>query len=89
MPNWNSCTMPVTSPSAKLMRNSLPKNFASLIHCGLCVRTQAVWKTATMRDMPIVIGTKRKWYTVVMANCHRARSVASMRAPQGVSTKTT
>ena len=26
MPNWNSCTMPVTTPSAKLMRKSLPKN---------------------------------------------------------------
>ena len=26
MPNWNSCTMPVTTPRAKLMRKSLPKN---------------------------------------------------------------
>jgi len=24
MPNWNSWTMPVTTPIAKLMRNSLP-----------------------------------------------------------------
>ena len=26
IPNWNSCTMPVTTPIAKLIRNSLPKN---------------------------------------------------------------
>ena len=26
IPNWNSCTMPVTTPRAKLMRNSSPKN---------------------------------------------------------------
>ena len=51
--------MPVTSPSAKLMRKSLPKNFANRSHSGLRVRTQAVWNTATIRDMPIVIGTKR------------------------------
>ena len=29
IPNWNSCTMPVATPSAKLMRKSLPKNFVS------------------------------------------------------------
>ncbi len=26
MPNWNSCTMPVTTPMAKLIRKILPKN---------------------------------------------------------------
>ena len=26
MPNWNSCTMPVTTPMAKLISSSLPKN---------------------------------------------------------------
>ena len=25
MPNWNSCTMPVATPSAKLIRKSLPQ----------------------------------------------------------------
>ncbi len=30
MPNWNSCTMPVTTPAAKLIRKSFPKNFVSL-----------------------------------------------------------
>ena len=29
MPNWNSCTMPVTSPRAKLMMKSFPKNLVS------------------------------------------------------------
>ena len=26
MPNWNSWTMPVTTPTAKLIRKSFPKN---------------------------------------------------------------
>ena len=26
IPNWNSCTMPVATPSAKLIRSSLPQN---------------------------------------------------------------
>ncbi len=30
MPNWNSCTMPVTMPMAKLMMSRDPKNRASL-----------------------------------------------------------
>ena len=43
MPNWNSCTIPVATPMAKLIRNSLPKNRVSRYHacvarddpCGL------------------------------------------------------
>ena len=31
MPNWNSCTIPVTTPMAKLMRKSFPQNFAILL----------------------------------------------------------
>ena len=30
MPNWNSCTIPVTTPTAKLMRNRCPKKFVIL-----------------------------------------------------------
>src|SRR6185312_12366975 len=29
---------------------------------------------ATSSERPMVSGTNRKWYTVVIANCHRARS---------------
>ena len=29
IPNWNSCTMPVTTPIATLMTSSVPKNFVS------------------------------------------------------------
>jgi hypothetical protein len=28
MPNWNSCTIPVTTPTAKLISISLPQNRA-------------------------------------------------------------
>ena len=30
IPNWNSWTMPVTTPMAKLIRNSFPQNLAIL-----------------------------------------------------------
>ena len=61
IPNWNSWTMPVTTPRAKLMRKSFPKNFVSRRYRSLLVRTQIVWRTATSIDIAIVIGTKRKW----------------------------
>jgi len=38
MPNWNSWTIPVTTPIAKLMTNSLPQNFAMRRYRGLSVR---------------------------------------------------
>ena len=61
MPNWNSCTMPVTTPMAKLMRKSFPKNLVSRSHWAFWVRTQAVSYPATIADSPIVMGTNRKW----------------------------
>ena len=61
MPNWNSCTMPVTTPTAKLSSMIFPKKRVSRIHCGLRVLYQAVWKPATMPAMPMLIGTNRKW----------------------------
>ena len=36
--------------------------------------SQAVCMQATTRDRPIVSGTKMKWYTVVIPNCHRDSS---------------
>ena len=61
MPNWNSCTMPVTTPMAKLMRKILPKNRVMRRYSALPVRYHAVWKTAAVVARPIVIGTNRKW----------------------------
>jgi hypothetical protein len=31
VPNWNSRVMPVTIPSAKLIKNNFPQNFAALL----------------------------------------------------------
>ena len=62
--------MPVTTPIAKLMRKSFPKNFVARSHFSSPVRTHAVCMPATRNDVPMVMGTKKKWYTVVMANCH-------------------
>ena len=67
MPNWNSCTMPVTTPIAKLIRNSLPKNRVSRSQRSSPVRHQMVCMIATSGARPIVSGTNKKWYTVVIA----------------------
>ncbi len=61
MPNWNSCTMPVTTPMAKLMRKIVPKKRVSFRYSTLSVRYHAVWKIAAVVARPIVIGTNRKW----------------------------
>ena len=61
MPNWNSWTMPVTTPIAKLMRNSSPKNRVSRRYSSLPVRYHAVWNPATVNARPMVSGTNRKW----------------------------
>ena len=43
------------------MRKSFPKNLVSRRYSGFRVRSHWVWKTATISDMPIVIGTNKKW----------------------------
>ena len=48
MPNWNSCTRPVATPMAKLMRKSFPKNRVSRSHCSSPVRHQIVCMTASV-----------------------------------------
>ncbi len=61
MPNWNSCTIPVTTPMAKLMRKSVPQNLVMRLYLGSEVRYQNVCMMATSTDSPIVNGTKMKW----------------------------
>ena len=61
IPNWNSWTMPVTTPMAKLMRKIFPQNFVMARYLALPVRYQAVCIRATSTESPSVIGTKRKW----------------------------
>ena len=61
IPNWNSCTIPVATPIAKLIRNSLPKNRVSRYHAGLSVISHTVCMTAISGARPMVSGTKMKW----------------------------
>ena len=61
IPNWNSWTMPVTTPSAKLIRKSFPKKRVRRSQRSSPVRYHAVWKAATNQTSPIVTGTNRKW----------------------------
>jgi len=61
VPNWNSSVMPVTTPTAKLMRKSFPKNLVAFFQSSSPVRTQAVSRMATRSDNPRVRGTNRKW----------------------------
>ena len=53
--------MPVTTPMAKLIRNSLPQNFVMRRYRSSRVRTHAVCMPATRKDSPMVSGTKMKW----------------------------
>ena len=66
----------MTTPTAKLIRNSEPKNFVIRSQAGSFLTSHTVCMTATTIDRPIVRGTKMKWYTVVMPNCQRDRSSA-------------
>jgi hypothetical protein len=61
MPNWNSWTIPVTTPIAKLTRKSFPQNFVSCFQTSWPVAYQAVCRTATTQASPSVSGTKKKW----------------------------
>ncbi len=84
MPNWNSWTRPVATPIAKLISISVPKKRVSRSHASSPPRYQIVCITATSGASPSVSGTKRKWYSDVIANCVRARSTvdtATLTAP--------
>ena len=61
MPNWNSWTMPVTTPRAKLIRNSLPRNLLIRSHSGSFLTSHRVSVSATSALSPMVSGTNRKW----------------------------
>src|SRR5215471_2064065 len=80
MPNWNSCTRPVTTPIATLITSSVPKNRVSRRYSSRLLRYHAVCSSAVRNASPIVIGTKKKWLIVTNANCHLAKSTF-MRPP--------
>ena len=61
IPNWNSCTRPVATPIAKLIRKSVPKNRVSRSHFSSLVRCQSVCITASSGASPSVSGTNVKW----------------------------
>ena len=61
MPNWNSWTSPVTTPTATLMTSRVPKNRVSRRCSGWPLRYHRVWRMAVRNASPIVSGTNRKW----------------------------
>lgn len=61
IPNWNSCTNPLATPTAKLIRSKAPKKFVIRSHSGFPVRYHLVCITATIGASPSVSGTKMKW----------------------------
>src|SRR5690606_20568713 len=77
MPNWNSMTMPVPTPSAKLMPNSTPQYIVIRRQISRPVITYTLSMIASRNDSPSVSGTKRKWYIAVSANCSRDRITTS------------
>ena len=82
IPNWNSCTRPVTTPIATLITSNVPKNRVSRRYSSRPLRCHAVCSNAVRNASPIVIGTKKKWLIVTNANCHRARSTFIVGDPQ-------
>src|ERR1039457_2500030 len=56
-PNWNSMVIPVTTPRAKLIRNSLPQNLVIRNQVSSPVNTYLVSIQAVMMDNPSVSGT--------------------------------
>jgi hypothetical protein len=61
MPNWNSWTSPVTTPTATLMISRVPKKRVSRRYSGSFERYQRVCNQAVISARPMVSGTKRKW----------------------------
>ena len=61
IPNWNSCTRPVATPIAKLIRSRVPKKCVSRSQASSPVRRQSVCIVATIGASPSVSGTNRKW----------------------------
>ena len=61
MPNWNSCTSPVTTPTATLITSRVPKNLVRRSRSARPVLYQDVCSSAVRKLSPIVTGTNRKW----------------------------
>ncbi len=60
IPNWNSCTRPVTTPMAMLITSSVPKNLVNRRYSSPLPRYHAVCSSAVKNASPIVTGTNRK-----------------------------
>ena len=60
MPNWNSWTRPVTTPTATDSSRNPPKKRVRRRYSSLRVRYHCVCRTATSTLVPIVTGTNRK-----------------------------
>ena len=52
IPNWNSCTRPVTTPIATLMTSSVPKNLVSRRYSSRLLRYHAVCSSAVRKRQP-------------------------------------
>src|SRR6266404_5272843 len=65
--------MPVATPMAKLMPNSIPQNRVMRFQISRPVITYTDSMITRIMDIPSVSGTNRKWYSAVRANCSRDR----------------
>ena len=61
IPNWNSCTRPVTTPTLMLISIKVPKKRVSRRNSTFPDRCHLVCSTATRMASPMVTGTKKKW----------------------------
>ena len=79
VPNWNSMTMPVATPTAKVMAKSLPKNLATWTYTSSCFFQPNHSAITSSQASPMEMGGKMKWNPTVTANWIRASVSASMK----------
>ena len=60
IPNWNSCTSPVATAIAILIKSSVPKKRVNRSQASSWLRCQIVCMTATSGASPSVSGTNTK-----------------------------
>src|SRR5699024_1938669 len=59
IPNWNSWSIPVTTPTAKFIKNNVPQNFVIFLYTSFPLTTYNVCIIAIIKANPIDTGTKK------------------------------
>ena len=77
VPNWNSSTIPVATPTAKVRANTLIQKRAMRLKISSPVFLYRLMKWNISQAIPMVSGGKMKWKPTVTANWILAKSTGS------------